>query len=81
MASALKALSLEWIGPGLLLAFVAIGGRRGLRSIWNEYRVACVTGTLLLLAGIAVYLPMNLISGRIPCPPFLGPRLLDCRVS
>ena len=70
MASALKgALSLEWLAPGFLLALIALGGRRGLQIMWDEYRVGCVTGSLLLLGGIAVYLPMDMISGAIPCLP------------
>lgn len=66
------ALSLDWLAPGLLLAAAAFGGRDGLRRVWREQRAACLAGGLLLFAGIAVYLPMNMMSGRYTMPAVWG---------
>ncbi len=75
--SALKgALSLEWLGLGCLLSLVALGGWRAFGRVWRENRGVCQAGMLLLAAGVAVYLPMQAMSGRYTLPAVWGADLL-----
>jgi len=66
------AISLDFVGVGLFLCFVALIVRRTMRNLWSEHSTAVVAGFLLLLGGIAIYLPMDGISGRYTMPAVWG---------
>jgi hypothetical protein len=79
-------ISLGYIAPALLLAiamaYVGRGagiegaGRRGLGDVWRHHRAACRAGVALLLAGIAVYLPLDFVGNRYAIPAMWGALLL-----
>ena len=81
------AVSLEYIGLGVVLSLVALaayqrslwaGGSRVVAlgaALWRtagRCRAALGAAALLLLAGVAVYLPMDAISGRYTMPAVWG---------
>jgi hypothetical protein len=78
------AVSVEWIGIGLALAVLAQlipkvprVNNRSLATAWlaglmRGYRGALGAGAVLLVGGIAIYLPMDAISGRYTMPAVWG---------
>jgi hypothetical protein len=68
--SALKGgMALDLLGAGIVLA-VIVAARR--TAILREYRAAIVGGSVLAVAGAAVYLPMDAMSGRYTMPAVWG---------
>src|SRR5713226_1433283 len=71
-------INLDFVGPGLLLALLAISGIgpiRQLRTSWSpakRYRLAFVSGLSLLIFGIAIYLPVSGSAGRYSMPAVWG---------
>jgi hypothetical protein len=85
LLNALKgAVSLEFVAVGVVLALVAVwfarGERRGVSPpvVGPDRRADAppLTGFLLVLAGVAVYLPMGMMSGRYSMPAVWGLDLL-----
>jgi hypothetical protein len=89
LRSVLGAESIDFVGPGLVLAGVAIwlvsrkqsvDPQAGAVAAFGESRARSATivrtGLLLLLGGIAVYLPIPAISGRYTMPAVWGLDLL-----
>lgn len=83
------AVSLEYLGAGLVLAFAALVAfdrrsswaaavRAAVGRVAGPYRAALIAGALLLLGGIALYLPMEAVSGRYAMPAVWG---LDLTVA
>jgi hypothetical protein len=79
------AMSLDALGAGLALLAVALLVARLVRSRRNEdapteegvgtggkYRGALLAGAALVAAGVAVYLPMGMVSGRYTMPAVWG---------
>jgi hypothetical protein len=86
------AVSLECLGAGLLLGLVAlsfwrrratgdhrnVGDLGDLGTTTGPYRATLGAGALLLLGGVAMYLPMDAVSGRYSMPAVWG---LDLMVA
>jgi hypothetical protein len=80
------AVSAAFLAPGLFLSLAAlfVAGRRaggpwwalGWPAVWQRHRAACLAGSLLVAAGVAVYLPLGAISGRYTIPAVWGLDLL-----
>ena len=73
--NALKgAVSLEFVGVGVLLALVAVrvGRNTSPRITIRGLGAGTVCAILLLLGGVAVYLPMGMMSGRYAMPAVWG---------
>lgn len=66
------ALSLDFLLPGLIALVAALGASGLLSSVWHEYRDACRAGLVLLVSGIAIYLPLSAMSGRYSMPAVWG---------
>jgi hypothetical protein len=82
------AVSLEYLGAGLLLALTALtawqhresAGARSWRAsltaalgrVAGPYRAALIAGGLLLAGGVAMYLPIDAVSGRYSMPAVWG---------
>ena len=70
------AIGLDFLGIGFALALgVVVYSRRKMiaaSNIWATHRAAIVTAALLLLAGVVVYLPMSMMSGRYAMPGVWG---------
>lgn len=64
------AANLSYLGPGLLLVVLSAGPV--LRERLRHHTVALLAGVLLLLAGIAVYVPLNATSARYSMPAVWG---------
>jgi hypothetical protein len=73
LRSVLGAESIDFIGPGLALAVLALWlTRRTDAPNTKSIKTPLLVGTLLLAAGIAVYLPIQAISGRYTMPAVWG---------
>jgi hypothetical protein len=48
----------------------------GVRAITARHRAACLAGVVLLGCGVAIYLPMDMVSGRYSMPAVWGADLL-----
>jgi hypothetical protein len=79
------AVSVDFVGPGLALAGLALAIARFRRGqdatgpaeaegerFWQRHRAACVAGAALLLLGIGIYLPFNSVAGRYTMPAVWG---------
>jgi hypothetical protein len=68
------AMSVDFLGVGLALTLSALvaAKRSGAVLGMGRYRAACVAGLLLVLLGIAVYLPIPAMSGRYTMPAVWG---------
>jgi hypothetical protein len=65
-----------FVGPGLLLAALAVGRHHGAAWLWQRRRSACLAGLALLLFGIGIYLPLDAVSGRYAMPAVWGADVL-----
>src|SRR5262249_42763058 len=82
-------IAIDFLGIGLLLAIVAqLAHGRGWLDVARRQRTALLAGVLLIGAGVAVYLPMDAMSGRYTMPGIWGldmliavvlTGLLECR--
>jgi hypothetical protein len=77
--SLIGAISLPFLACGLVLAIISLVKDEKKQteptsdeSLWARYRAAIVTGTVLLLGGVAVYSPLGAISGRYAIPAVWG---------
>ncbi len=66
------AISLDMVGVALIVSVAGIIARRAIRNVWQEHAVAITAGGLLLASGIAIYLPMDAVSGRYTMPAVWG---------
>jgi hypothetical protein len=79
------AVSLDFLGPGLALAALALvvarfrGGKdvagpvdAAGEGFWQRHRAACVAGAALLIPGIGIYLPFGSVAGRYTMPAVWG---------
>ncbi|HMC65167.1 MAG TPA: hypothetical protein VKI65_09540, partial [Gemmataceae bacterium] len=74
------ALSLDFLGVGLTIAAIIIvadtwqkrSATGSARAIAGSYRVTLMVGVLLLFAGVAIYLPLDMVSGRYSMPGVWG---------
>ncbi|MGL4424587.1 MAG: hypothetical protein ACRCZF_28295 [Gemmataceae bacterium] len=73
------ATSVEFVGIGMAVCTGLVLVRQGWRA-FMPYRVAIVAGLVLTLAGIAVYLPMTMMSGRYSMPAVWGLDILGAVV-
>jgi hypothetical protein len=70
LLSALKGgIGLDFLGAGLVVGIVAVAGR--LRE-FGKTRAALICGALLATGGVAVYLPLDAVSGRYTMPAVWG---------
>jgi hypothetical protein len=65
---------LDFLAPGAIAAVTLVWWKR--KSLSGSIRVQLVAGVGLLLCGFAVYLPMNIMSGRYTMPAVWGVDLL-----
>ncbi len=49
-----------------------LAARAGFRPLWGRHRAALLTGLLLLVCGIGIYLPLHAVSGRYSMPAVWG---------
>jgi hypothetical protein len=70
-------IAVDFLGAGLALAALAllVRGRASLELL-RRHRAAVLAGLLLVGAGVAIYLPMNAMSGRYTMPGIWGLDLL-----
>jgi hypothetical protein len=66
------AMSLDFVGFGVGACVAALLISRRFVDIWRSHSSAIVAGTLLAVSGIAVYLPMDALSGRYTMPAVWG---------
>jgi hypothetical protein len=69
-------LSLDFLGPGLLLSAIAVAVAGRWRDVWENYRGAVMAAGLLLVCGVAIYLPIQGVAGRYSMPAVWGADLL-----
>jgi uncharacterized membrane protein YdcZ (DUF606 family) len=73
MLSLLKGtMSLEFMAAGLLLSGICLWKSRGIQTERQPSTAVLLSALLLLLGGIAMYLPMNMIAGRYAMPGVWG---------
>lgn len=80
LKAVLGAVSIDFMGPGLLLALIAVSVRRApatrsedpFRQVSRQYRAALLTGAMLLIFGIGIYLFMPGVTGRYTMPAVWG---------
>lgn len=72
----IKGLNLDFAGPGLALAAVAVFATPGAAAMLGRHRVALLAGALILAAGITVYLPLDGTSFRYCMPAVWGGDIL-----
>jgi hypothetical protein len=66
-------IAIDFLGIGLLLAMLAqLAHGRGWLGVARRHRTALLAGVLLLGAGVAVYLPIDAMSGRYTMPGIWG---------
>ena len=61
--------SIGFLAPGLVFAMLALWKAR---SASGGHRAACLAGLLLLVMGLAVYSPLDAVSGRYSIPAVWG---------
>ena len=66
------AMGLDFLGVGVALTFAVLVWKREEYASFSPYRAALITGGLLLLAGIAVYLPLPMMAARYTMPAVWG---------
>jgi hypothetical protein len=73
------AVGVTFVGPGLIMAALAVGLRRWADSRSESAtfpRAACLAGVALLAAGVTIYLPLDAVSARYSMPAVWGADLL-----
>jgi len=53
------AISLDFVGVGIVLSVVALIARRAIAEVWRGHSTAIIAGILLIVGGIAIYMPMD----------------------